>query len=58
MLLHADGEACDQTGQMPRLIGVFAGCTCHLVGIVMLRLKYQILFNLAVKSKICVTLCQ
>ena len=34
MLLHADSEASDQTGQMPRLIRVFAGCTsfcwfCH-----------------------------
>ena len=24
----------DQTGQMPRLIWVFAGCTCHFVGFV------------------------
>ena len=29
----------DQTGQMPRLIWVFAGCTCHFVGFVMRRLK-------------------
>ena len=25
----------DQTGRMPRLIWVFAGCTCHFVGFVM-----------------------
>ena len=29
----------DQTGWMPRLIWVFAGCTCHFVGFVMRRLK-------------------
>ena len=32
MLLHADSEVSDQTGQMPRLIGVFAGHTDHFVG--------------------------
>ena len=37
-LLHADREDSDQTGQMPRLIWFFAGCTCHFVGFVMLRL--------------------
>ena len=31
----------DQTGQMPRLIWVFTGCTGYFVGIVMLRLKYS-----------------
>ena len=35
--LHADSEDC-QTGQMPRLIWIFAGCTCHFVGFVMRRL--------------------
>ena len=30
--LHADSEDSDQTGQMPRLIWVFAGHTCHFVG--------------------------
>ena len=31
---HADSEDSDQTGQMPRLIGVFTGHTCHFVGFV------------------------
>ena len=30
----------DQTGCMPRLIGVFAGHTDHFVGFVMRRLKH------------------
>ena len=30
--LHVDSEDSDQTGQMPRLIWVFAGRTCHIVG--------------------------
>ena len=33
-------EASDQTGRMPRLIWVFAECTCHFVGFVMRRLIY------------------
>ena len=33
--LHVDSEDSDQTGRMPRLIGVFAGRTCHFVGFVM-----------------------
>ena len=37
---HVDREDIDQTGQMPRLIGVFAGRTCHFVGFIMRRLKY------------------
>ena len=32
----AHGKDSDQTGQMPRLIWVFAGRTCHFVGFVML----------------------
>ena len=32
----------DQTGRMPRLIWVFAGCTCHFVGFVMLWLILNI----------------
>ena len=36
--LHADSEDTDQTGQMPRLIWVFAGRTCHFVGFVMRQL--------------------
>ena len=38
MFLHADSKDSDQTGQMPRLIGVFAGRTGHIVGFVMLQL--------------------
>ena len=38
--LHADSEDSDQTGRMPRLIWVFAGRTCHLVGFVMRQLKF------------------
>ena len=36
--IHADSEDSDQTGQMPRLIWVFAGRTDHIVGFVMRRL--------------------
>ena len=36
---HADIEVSDQPGQMPRLIWVLAGRTCHFVGFVMRRLK-------------------
>ena len=35
----------DQTGWMPRLIWVFAGCTCHFVGFVMRWLKFIVKFN-------------
>ena len=35
MFLHVDSEDSDQTGRMPRLIWVFAGCTDHFVGFVM-----------------------
>ena len=40
--LNADSEVSDQTGQMPRLIWVFAGCTCHFVGFVMRWLKFSL----------------
>ena len=36
--LHADREDTDQTGRMPRLIRVFAGCTGHFVGFIMWQL--------------------
>ena len=39
--LHADSEDSDQSVQMPRLIYVFAGCTCHFVDFVMRRLNYS-----------------
>ena len=38
--LHADSEDSDQTGWMPRLIGVFAGRTCHFIGFVVRWLNY------------------
>ena len=40
-ILHADSEDSDQTGRMPRLIWVFAGCTSRFVGFGMRRLKYR-----------------
>ena len=36
----AHSEDTDQTGQMPRLIWIFAGCTRHFVGFVMRWLNY------------------
>ena len=36
--LHVDSEDSDPTGQMPRLIWVFAGCTDNFVGFVKRRL--------------------
>ena len=33
--LYVDSKASDQTGQMPRLIWAFTGCTCRFVGFVM-----------------------
>ena len=35
-------EDSDQTGRMPRLIWVFAGCTCHFVGFVVRQLIFWI----------------
>ena len=53
--LHADSEDSDQTGRMPRLIWVFAGRTCHLVGFVMRRLKYLYEHSIAViKLSLCI----
>ena len=37
--VHCDDS---QTGRMPRLIWVFAGRTCHIVGFVMRRLKSRL----------------
>ena len=39
-LLHADREDSDRTeiAQIHSLIWIFAGCTCHFVGFVLLRL--------------------
>ena len=38
--LRADSEDSEQTGRMPRLIWVFAGRTCHFVGLGTRQLKY------------------
>ena len=38
--LHADSKDSNQTGQMPRLIWVFAGRTCHFVHFVMRQLIF------------------
>ena len=48
MFLHGDSEDSDQTEQMPRLIGVFAGRTCHIVGFVVTRLTLQTVFILLI----------
>ena len=40
VLVYGDSEDSDQTGRMPRLIRVFAGCTDHFVGFVVLWFKY------------------
>ena len=45
MFLHADSEDSDQTGQMPRLIWVFAGYTCHFAGFAVRRLECSWLSN-------------
>ena len=42
--IDADSEASDQTGQMPRLIRVYAERTCHFVGFVMRRLNFILNF--------------
>ena len=38
--LHTDSEDSDQTGQMPRLIGVFAERRCRFLGFDVRRLIY------------------
>ena len=38
---HVDSEDSDQTEQMLRLFGVFAGRTCHFLGLIVRRLKYN-----------------
>ena len=45
--LHADSEDSDQTGQMPSLIWVFTGRTCHCVCFVM---KHEVLCDKAARS--------
>ena len=44
--LQADSDDSDQTGQMPRLIWVFAECISHFVGFVTLRLIYWFEFKI------------
>ena len=53
MFLHGDSEDSHQTGRMPRLIGVFAGRTCHIVGFFVTRLTLQPVFILLII--ICIT---
>ena len=53
MFLHGDSEDSDQTGRMPRLIGVFAERTCHIVGFVVTRLTLHPVFILLII--ICIT---
>ena len=38
---HADSEDVDQTGWMPKLIGVLVGRTGHFVGFVVRRLIFE-----------------
>ena len=45
MFLPADSKDSDQTGRMPRLIWIFAGCTGHFVGFVMRPLKCLVLLQ-------------
>ena len=45
--LNADSEDSDQAGQMPRLILVFAGRTCHFVGFVTMRLIFALVSSTA-----------
>ena len=48
--LHEDSEDSDQTGQMPRLIWVFAGRTVHFVGFVLWRLIWRISSHMVLRS--------
>ena len=41
-------QGSDQTWRMPRLIWVFAWRTCHFVGFVTMRLKYEVLSPFAI----------
>ena len=42
MFLHADSDDSDQTGQMLRPFGVFAGCIDHFAGFVMIGIIFHI----------------
>ena len=53
LFVHGDSEDSDQTGRMPRLIGVCAGRTYHIVGFVVTRLTLQTVFILLII--ICIT---
>ena len=39
-MINVDSEDSNQTGRMARLIRVFAGCSGHLVGFVVCKLKF------------------
>ena len=45
--LHANSKDSDQTGQMSRLICVFAGGSCNIVGFVILQLIYFALLHVS-----------
>ena len=40
MIVNVDSKDSDQTGRMARLVEVFAGCSGHLVGFVVCKLKF------------------
>ena len=46
--LHANSEDSDQPGWMPRLIWVFAECTCHFVCFVMSQVKFLFQYTISV----------
>ena len=54
MFLRGDSEDSDQTGRMPRLIGVFAGRICRIVGFIVTRFTLQTVFILLII--ICITI--
>ena len=50
---HVDSKDSDQTGRMPRLIWIFAGCTCHFVGFDMRRLISKSFFGITILKVRC-----
>ena len=52
-LLHVDSKESDQTGWMPMLIWVYAGCTGHFAGFVVPWLTYFSEKNSSTLSRIC-----
>ena len=66
--LCANNKDSDQTGRISQLIGVFADCSGHVIGFVMLRLKiflciplaivFTIYFHGIIVSSLVLSLCQ